>query len=62
MAIIIIVNIIVGCLVGLTGFECVNKGDIIHSMVDGKWIMRDRKITTIDEDSVREELKKWLSL
>ena len=45
-----------------TIFECVNKGDIIHSMVDGKWIMRDRKITTIDEDSVREELKKWLSL
>lgn len=31
-------------------------------MVDGKWIMRDRKITTIDEDSVHEELKKWLSL
>lgn len=45
-----------------TIFECVNKGDIIHSMVDGKWIMRDRKITTIDESSVREELKKWLSL
>lgn len=45
-----------------TIFECVNKGDIIHSMVDGKWIMRDRKITTIDEDSVREELKKWISL
>lgn len=45
-----------------TIFECANKGDIIHSMVDGKWIMRDRKITTIDESSVREELKKWLSL
>ena len=45
-----------------TIFECVNKGDIIHSMVDGKWIMRDRKIITIDESSVREELKKWLSL
>lgn len=45
-----------------TIFECVNKGDIIHSMVDGKWIMKDRKITTIDEGSVREELKKWLSL
>lgn len=45
-----------------TIFECVNKGDIIHSMVDGKWVMRDRKITTIDEDSVHEELKKWLSL
>ena len=45
-----------------TIFECVNKGDIIHSMVDGKWIMRDRKITTIDESSVHEELKKWLSL
>lgn len=45
-----------------TIFECVNKGDIIHSMVDGKWVMRDRKITTIDESSVREELKKWLSL
>lgn len=44
-----------------TIFECVNKGDIIHSMVDGKWIMRDRKILTIDEDSVHEELKKWLS-
>lgn len=45
-----------------TIFECVNKGDIIHSMVDGKWVMKDRKIVTIDEDSVREELKKWLSL
>lgn len=45
-----------------TIFECVNKGDIIHSMVDGKWIMKDRKITTIDEGSVHEELKKWLSL
>ena len=45
-----------------TIFECVNKGDIIHSMVDGKWVMKDRKITTIDEDSVHEELKKWLSL
>ena len=45
-----------------TIFECVNKGDIIHSMVDGKWVMRDRKIITIDEDSVHEELKKWLSL
>lgn len=45
-----------------TIFECVNKGDIIHSMVDGRWVMRDRKILTIDEDSVHEELKKWLSL
>ena len=45
-----------------TIFECVNKGDIIHSMVDGKWIMKDRKILTIDEDSVHEELRKWLSL
>ena len=45
-----------------TIFECVNKGDIIHSMVDGRWVMKDRKILTIDEYSVHEELKKWLSL
>ncbi len=42
-----------------TIFECVNKGDIIHSMVDGKWIMKDRKITTIDEGSVQPHL--WYS-
>ena len=45
-----------------TLFECVNKGDIIHSMVNGKWIMKDRKILTINEEKVREELKKCLSL
>lgn len=37
--------------------ECVNKGDIIHSMINGKWVMKDRKILTIDEAKVYEELK-----
>ena len=45
-----------------TIFECVNKGDIIHSMVDGKWIMKDRKILTIDENSVFKELEEKCSL
>lgn len=40
-----------------TLFECVNKGDIIHSMVDGKWIMKDRKVLTINEENVYTELK-----
>ena len=39
-----------------------NKGDIIHSMVDGKWIMKDRKILTIDENSVFKELEEKCSL
>ncbi len=43
-----------------TLFECVNKGDIIHSMVNGKWIMKDRKILTIDEEKVREEMEEIL--
>lgn len=45
-----------------TIFECVNKGDIIHSMVDGKWIMKGRKILTIDENSVFKELEEKCSL
>lgn len=48
-----------------TLFENVNKGDIIHSMIDGKWVMKDRKILTINEDEVRKELEetaKCLSL
>ena len=40
-----------------TLFECVNKGDIIHSMIDGKWVMRDRKVLTIDEEKLFRELK-----
>lgn len=42
-----------------TLFECVNKGDIIHSMVDGKWIMRDRKVLTIDEKKLCKELEEF---
>ncbi len=43
-----------------TLFECVNKGDIVHSMIDGKWVMKDRKILTIDEARVLKDLKKFL--
>lgn len=41
-------------------FECVNKGDIIHSMINGKWIMKERKILTIDEGKVRSEMEEIL--
>lgn len=41
--------------------ECVNKGDIIHSMVDGRWLMRDRRLLTIDEAGVREELNRYFN-
>ncbi len=43
-----------------TLFECVNKGDIIHSMVNGEWIMKERKILTIDEEKVRREMEEIL--
>lgn len=39
-----------------TIFECVNRGDILHLMIDGKWIMKSRKILTIDEEKVHKEL------
>ena len=41
--------------------ECVNKGDIIHSMIDGRWLMRDRKLLTIDEAAVHEELNRYFN-
>ena len=37
--------------------ECVNEGDIIHSMVNGKWIMKDRKVLTIDEEAILNEVR-----
>lgn len=35
-----------------------NAGDIVHSMVDGQWLMRDRRLLTIDEDQLLAEAEK----
>lgn len=43
-----------------TLLESVNKGDIIHSMIDGKWVMRDRELLTIDEKTTYKELEEML--
>ncbi|MDQ4074742.1 MAG: amidohydrolase [Chloroflexota bacterium] len=35
-----------------------NSGDIVHSMVDGRWLMRDRKLLTLDETHILAEAEK----
>jgi 5-methylthioadenosine/S-adenosylhomocysteine deaminase len=35
-----------------------HAGDIVHSMVDGKWLMRDRRLLTLDETQILAEAEK----
>ena len=32
--------------------ECVEGHDVLHSMVNGKWLMKDHKILTLDEKAI----------
>lgn len=35
-----------------------HAGDIVHSMIDGKWVMRDRHLLTLDEEKIIAEAEK----
>lgn len=35
-----------------------HAGDIVHSMVDGQWLMRDRRLLTLDEDEIMAEAER----
>jgi 5-methylthioadenosine/S-adenosylhomocysteine deaminase len=35
----------------------VRGSDVLHSMVDGRWLMRERKILTLDEEAILAEVR-----
>lgn len=35
--------------------ECVNVNDVMHSMVRGKWLMKNREVLTLDETAILKE-------
>jgi 5-methylthioadenosine/S-adenosylhomocysteine deaminase len=35
-----------------------HPGDITHVMCDGRWLMKDRRLVTLDEERVRREAEK----
>lgn len=35
--------------------ECVNANDVMHSMVHGKWLMKNREVLTLDETTILKE-------
>lgn len=43
-----------------TLLECVTAGDVCDSVVNGKILMRDRKLQTIDEMEVMEKAKEYM--
>ncbi len=38
--------------------HCANGGDVCDVMVDGKWLMRNRELLTLDEDRILHEAEK----
>ena len=43
-----------------TLLECVTEGDVCDSVVNGKILMRDRRLQTIDEMEVMEKAKEYM--
>lgn len=35
--------------------ECVNANDVVHSMVHGNWLMKNREVLTLDETTILKE-------
>ena len=44
-----------------TIIEAVNSGDVKHSIINGKIIMKNRKVLTLDEDKIMYESKKTMA-
>lgn len=42
-----------------TLLECVNANDVSDTMVDGKWLMRNRQVLVLDEEKIRKKALKW---
>ncbi len=40
--------------------ESVNANDVTHMMVDGKWIMKNREILTLDEERILYQARNWM--
>lgn len=41
--------------------ESVSSQDVIHSIVDGKFLMKNREVLTLDEEKIRYEAHSWLT-
>lgn len=40
--------------------ESVNAGDVLHMMVGGKWIMKNRTVITLDEERIKDKARRFL--
>ncbi|MGE4585114.1 MAG: amidohydrolase family protein [Sphaerochaeta sp.] len=42
-----------------TVVESASGSDVVHSIIDGRLVMKDRVVLTLDEEKIRHEAKQW---